>query len=44
MRPPQPLRDFAALVARSGVLISPDSGPLHLAAALEVPTIALMQV
>ncbi|RAR63416.1 heptosyltransferase-3 [Onishia taeanensis] len=42
--PPQPLRDFAALVARSGVLISPDSGPLHLAAALEVPTIALMQV
>ena len=40
---PQPLRIFAALLAKAGLLLTPDSGPMHLAAALQVPTIAVLQ-
>jgi heptosyltransferase-3 len=41
--PLQHLRAFAAMLAHATVLITPDSGPMHLAAALGVPTIALLQ-
>lgn len=41
--PPQPLRLLAAIIAEAAVLVTPDSGPLHLAAALGVPTIVLLQ-
>lgn len=41
--PLQQLRAFAAMLAHATLLITPDSGPMHLAAALGVPTIALMQ-
>lgn len=34
-------KQMAALVARCGVLISGDTGPLHIATALQVPTVAL---
>jgi len=39
--PPRSLRQFAALLARAAVLITPDSGPMHVAAALQVPIIAM---
>jgi len=35
------LAGFAALMQRSAVLVCSDSGPVHLAAALNVPTVAL---
>lgn len=41
--PPQPLARFTSLVAESRLLITTDSGPLHIAAALEVPVLALIQ-
>jgi heptosyltransferase-3 len=41
--PPQPLRAFAALLARATLLLTPDSGPMHLAVAAGVPTVALLQ-
>lgn len=41
---PQPVRVFAALLQRAAVLVTPDSGPLHLAAALQVRVIVLLQV
>lgn len=41
--PPQPLRLFAALVAGTRILVTPDSGPMHLAAALHVPVVAILQ-
>lgn len=41
--PPQSLARFTALVAGVDLLITPDSGPLHLAAALDVPVLALLQ-
>jgi len=40
--PPQPLRIFAALWSKATLIVTPDSGPMHLAAALEVPTIAVL--
>jgi len=40
---PKPLRLFAAVLARCGVLVTPDSGPMHLGVALGVPTIAFLQ-
>jgi heptosyltransferase-3 len=41
--PPQPLPRFTALLAESALLITTDSGPLHIAAALHVPVLALIQ-
>jgi heptosyltransferase-3 len=41
--PPQPLRIFAALWGAAHLVITPDSGPMHLAAALGVPAIVLLQ-
>jgi heptosyltransferase-3 len=41
---PRPIREFAAMLARADVLVTPDSGPMHLAAALDVPTISLVRV
>jgi heptosyltransferase-3 len=41
---PRPLRTFAALLARARAVVTPDSGPMHLAAALGVPVIALLQM
>lgn len=41
--PPGPLRLFAAVLARAAVLVTPDSGPMHLGVALGVPTIAFLQ-
>jgi len=40
---PQPLQVFAAVWATARLIITPDSGPMHLAAALDVPAIALLQ-
>ena len=40
---PMPLRSFAALWSQASLAISPDSGPMHLAAALGVPTIAVLK-
>jgi heptosyltransferase-3 len=40
---PQPLRLFAALLSMARLIVSPDSGPMHLAAALEVPVVTLLQ-
>ena len=41
--PPQALPRFTTLVAESALLITTDSGPLHIAAALGVPVLALIQ-
>ena len=41
---PRPIREFAAMLERACVLVTPDSGPMHLAAALDVPTISLVRV
>ena len=38
------VREAAALIARLDVLITPDTGPLHVAAALKTPTIGLFAV
>lgn len=40
---PRPLRTFAAMLHHARYLISPDSGPLHIGAALDVPVMALVQ-
>jgi lipopolysaccharide heptosyltransferase II len=37
----QTIRQTAALIERSGLLVSCDSGPVHIAAALETPVVAL---
>ncbi|HEY8515641.1 MAG TPA: glycosyltransferase family 9 protein [Candidatus Binatia bacterium] len=39
---PRPLRAFAALLATATVVVTPDSGPMHLAAALGVPCVAVL--
>jgi heptosyltransferase-3 len=41
--PPFAVREFAALLARCAVIVTPDSGPMHLAVALGVPTVAVLQ-
>lgn len=38
------LREAAALIDRLSILITPDTGPLHVAAAMKTPTIALYGV
>lgn len=35
-------REYAALISLSNVVVTPDSGPLHLASAMKVPTVAFM--
>jgi len=40
---PQPLRLFAAICAEAALMVTADSGPMHLAAALGVPTIAILE-
>jgi len=40
---PRPLREFAAMLARADLVVTPDSGPMHLAAGLDVPAIALVR-
>jgi heptosyltransferase-3 len=41
--PPQPLRFFAALLHAARLIVTPDSGPMHLAVAVGVPVIALLR-
>jgi heptosyltransferase-3 len=43
VNPPGPLREFAALLSCASLLITPDSGPMHLAAALSIPVLALLR-
>ena len=38
------IREAAALISRLNILITPDTGPLHVAAALKTPTIGLFAV
>jgi len=40
---PLPLRDFAAIIQEAQLIVTPDTGPMHLAVALNVPTIAVLQ-
>ncbi|MCI0511204.1 heptosyltransferase-3 [Chromohalobacter marismortui] len=42
--PHMPLRDFLGVLANLECLITPDTGPMHMAAALDVPVLALLQV
>jgi len=41
--PPLPIRNVAAVIARARILVTHDSGPMHLAAALGVPVVALLE-
>ena len=41
--PPLPIRHFAAILEQARLLVTPDSGPMHLAAALDVATISLVR-
>nr|WP_298411829.1 glycosyltransferase family 9 protein [uncultured Halomonas sp.] len=38
---PRPLRQFVAMLSHAKLLITPDSGPMHIAIALDKPTITL---
>jgi len=40
---PQPLRLFAALWSAARLIVTPDSGPMHLAAAFSIPVIAVLR-
>jgi heptosyltransferase-3 len=40
---PMPLRDFAAMLGLARLVVTPDTGPMHLAVALDVPTVAILQ-
>ncbi|MBU1694999.1 MAG: hypothetical protein KKC51_13680 [Verrucomicrobia bacterium] len=40
---PLPLPDFAAVLQQARLVATPDSGPMHLAVALDVPTVAILQ-
>ncbi len=42
--PPTDVRGFAALLERAAVFLGADSGPMHLAAALQVPCVAMFRV
>lgn len=39
---PQPLRIFAALLGAAGLVVTPDSGPMHLAVAVGTPVVAVL--
>jgi heptosyltransferase-3 len=39
---PQPLRTFAALLAAAALVVTPDSGPMHLAVAVGTPVLAVL--
>jgi ADP-heptose:LPS heptosyltransferase len=39
--PARSVRDFAALLACCSLVVTPDTGPMHLAAAVRVPTVAV---
>jgi len=39
--PPRPLRQFCAIVSELDLFVSVDTGPLHLASAIEVPVVGL---
>lgn len=39
---PQPLRTFAAVLAAATVVVTPDSGPMHLAVAVATPVVAVL--
>lgn len=39
---PQPLRTFAAVLAEATIVVTPDSGPMHLAAAIGTPVVAVL--
>jgi heptosyltransferase-3 len=41
--PPDRLRAFAALLSHATLLVTADSGPMHLAVALGIPTLTLLQ-
>ncbi|HZR83048.1 MAG TPA: glycosyltransferase family 9 protein [Candidatus Binatia bacterium] len=41
--PPQPLDVLAAILSAATVVITPDSGPMHLAVAVGTPTIAVLR-
>ncbi len=41
LAPPTTLRELAALLARARLFVGCDTGPMHMAAALNVPTVAL---
>src|SRR5262249_37758952 len=42
--PRMPLREFAAAISRCDLFVSSDTGPMHLAVAVGVPTVALFNV
>jgi len=42
--PLMPIREFAAVLSHMITLITPDTGPMHMATALGVPVIALLNV
>jgi heptosyltransferase-3 len=39
---PQPLRTFAAVLGAATLVVTPDSGPMHLAAAVGTPVVAVL--
>lgn len=39
--PTRPLREFAAMLQQASALVTPDSGPMHIAVALQVPVVAM---
>lgn len=41
--PPQALRIFAAMLAQARLMVTPDSGPMHMATALGVPVVVMVQ-
>ena len=41
--PPGPIRVLAAILARASLVVTADSGPLHLSVAVGAPTLALLQ-